>query len=74
MTNDQSGARTDRVMVDIETLGLEPGSAILSIDAAEFGGTGLVDIAEQVGGHGRRASVRRAERPAQHGPDVVLEL
>jgi len=28
---------TDRVMVDIETLGLEPGSAILSIGAVRFG-------------------------------------
>jgi DNA polymerase III epsilon subunit-like protein len=30
-----------RVMVDIETLGLEPGAAIVSIGAAEFGVDGL---------------------------------
>jgi hypothetical protein len=32
-----------RVMVDIETLGLEPGAAIVSIGAVEFGPDGLGD-------------------------------
>jgi hypothetical protein len=32
---------TDRVMVDIETLGLDPGAAILSIGAVEFDDDGL---------------------------------
>ncbi|WP_323192447.1 3'-5' exonuclease [Halostella sp. PRR32] len=34
---------TERVMVDIETLGLEPGSAILSIGAVTFSENGLGD-------------------------------
>jgi DNA polymerase III epsilon subunit-like protein len=32
---------TDRVMVDIETLGLDPGAAILSIGAVRFDTDGL---------------------------------
>jgi len=36
-------SETERVMVDIETLGLEPGAAILSIGAVEFGPDGLGD-------------------------------
>jgi len=34
---------TERVMVDIETLGLEPGAAIVSIGAVRFGPGGLGD-------------------------------
>lgn len=43
MTNDnaQSEPRTQRVMVDIETLGLEIGSAIISIGAVAFDSDGL---------------------------------
>lgn len=37
----QSGDDIDRVMVDIETLGLTPGHAILSIGAVRFGTDGL---------------------------------
>lgn len=38
--------RRDRVMVDIETLGLEPGAAILSIGAVRFDRDGLGDTFE----------------------------
>ena len=34
---------TRRVMIDIETLGLEPGAALLSIGAVKFGADGLGD-------------------------------
>jgi len=37
----------DRVMVDIETLGLDPGSAVLSIGAVRFGLEGLGETFEQ---------------------------
>lgn len=37
MTDAESGPQTTRVMVDIETLGLEPGAAIVSIGAVVFG-------------------------------------
>jgi hypothetical protein len=38
-----SDTDTERVMVDIETVGLEPGSALLSIGAVRFGLDGLDD-------------------------------
>lgn len=37
----QSGETTDRVMLDIETLGLEPGCAVLSIGAVRFDTDGV---------------------------------
>ena len=37
----------DHVMIDIETLGLEPGCAVLSIGAVEFGPDGLADTFER---------------------------
>jgi len=43
MASEGAGTRTGRVMVDIETLGLEPGSAILSIGAVEFDSHGPKD-------------------------------
>lgn len=39
--SDAEGKQTRRVMLDIETLGTEPGCAILSIGAVEFGPDGL---------------------------------
>lgn len=39
--------RLDRVMVDIETLGLEPGAAILSIGAVRFGAGQLGETFEE---------------------------
>ena len=41
--SDAYGDGTERVMVDIETLGLSPGSAILSIGAVHFDEYGLGD-------------------------------
>ena len=41
--NGGSSSDTERVMVDIETLGLEPGSAILSIGAVKFDSAGQTD-------------------------------
>jgi len=38
-----SDKHTTRVMIDIETLGLEPGAALLSIGAVKFGADGLGD-------------------------------
>lgn len=39
--SDASPGRVDRVMLDLETLGLEPGAAILSIGAVRFSKDGL---------------------------------
>lgn len=39
--SDNSSGGSERVMVDIETLGLDPGAAILSIGAVRFGPGGL---------------------------------
>lgn len=43
MTDQDAVGALERVMVDIETLGLEPGSAILSIGAVTFSEDGLGD-------------------------------
>lgn len=44
MSDDETATdETERVMVDIETLGLEPGAAILSIGAVRFDVDGLGD-------------------------------
>jgi len=43
MTSEESGDGVDRVMVDIETLGLERDSAILSIGAVRFDTAGIRD-------------------------------
>lgn len=44
-TDPEDGPRTlpERVMLDIETLGTEPGAAILSIGAVKFDDAGIVD-------------------------------
>lgn len=42
-TDGGSSERPDRVMIDIETLGLEPGAALLSIGAVRFDAGGLND-------------------------------
>lgn len=44
--DDQASQHVDRVMIDIETLGLEPGSAIVSIGAVRFDRDGLGDTFE----------------------------
>jgi hypothetical protein len=46
--NGQDGGGLDRVMVDIETLGLDRDSAILSIGAVRFDRTGLGDTFYEV--------------------------
>ncbi|WP_185977168.1 3'-5' exonuclease [Haloglomus irregulare] len=54
---DSSGGSLDRVMVDIETLGLERGAAILSIGAVRFG-PGL--LGDQYEGHISLSSCQEA--------------
>jgi DNA polymerase III epsilon subunit-like protein len=54
---DSSGGSLDRVMVDIETLGLERGAAILSIGAVRFG-PGL--LGDQYEGHISLSSAQEA--------------
>lgn len=67
MAIQQSEDGIDRVMVDIETLGLTPGSSILSIGAVRFGTDALTD------GFYREINLQSCEKAGLEIDDDTLE-